>query len=159
MRFNPLKGEWVLVSPHRLKRPWSGQVEAAHEDEVPPFDPSNPLCPGVTRPNGERNPEYKSTFVFDNDFPAMLPDVPSAATALTNNDVYAELFKFEPAKGTCRVMCFHPRSDLTIPLMSLEEIVAVIKKYYQVFILFKFLNVIIVKSCYVLFFPLCVSLC
>ena len=132
MRFNPLKGEWVLVSPHRLKRPWSGQVEAAHEDEVPPFDPSNPLCPGVVRPNGERNPEYESTFVFDNDFPAMLPNVPEtssvSATSSTDDVVDSELFKFEPAKGTCRVMCFHPRSDLTIPQMSLQEIVAVIKK-------------------------------
>jgi len=28
VRYNPLKGEWVLVSPHRLKRPWQGQVRA-----------------------------------------------------------------------------------------------------------------------------------
>jgi UDPglucose--hexose-1-phosphate uridylyltransferase len=26
-RFNPLTGEWVLVSPHRLLRPWQGKVE------------------------------------------------------------------------------------------------------------------------------------
>lgn len=52
MRFNPLKGEWVLVSPHRCKRPWSGQVEKTANEQVPEFDPSNPLCPGVTRPNG-----------------------------------------------------------------------------------------------------------
>lgn len=112
------------MSPHRLKRPWSGQVEAAHEDEIPPFDPKNPLCPGVNRPNGETNPDYVSTFVFDNDFPAMLPDVPEADAA--TNQTNEELFKFEPAMGTCRVMCFHPRSDLTIPLMSIEEIKAII---------------------------------
>ena len=124
IRYNPLKGEWVLVSPHRLKRPWSGQVESVEEEVVPSFDPNNPLCPTVTRPNGQSNPDYKSTYVFQNDFPALLPDVPDHPTDSSN-----ELFRYEPAKGTCRVMCFHPRSDLTIPLMSIEEIVAVIDKY------------------------------
>ena len=47
-RFNPMKGEWILVSPHRMKRPWSGQVEKVEEDEIPEFDPKNPLCPGVS---------------------------------------------------------------------------------------------------------------
>ncbi|EFX84013.1 hypothetical protein DAPPUDRAFT_187801 [Daphnia pulex] len=128
VRYNPLKGEWILVSPHRLKRPWSGQVEATHEDEIPPFDPNNPLCPGVNRPNGEKNPEYDSTFVFDNDFPALLPDIPEAAASNQPNE---ELFKFEPARGTCRVMCFHPRSDLTIPLMSIEEIKAIVYEWIK----------------------------
>lgn len=97
-------------------------MEDTHEEAIPPFDPNNPLCPGVRRPNGQTNPEYPSTFVFDNDFPALLPDIPEAV------DVQAqeELFKFEPARGTCRVMCFHPRSDMTIPLMTIEEVKAVI---------------------------------
>ena len=119
-----MKGDWVLVSPHRLKRPWSGQVESGHEDKIPPFDPLNPLCPGVTRPNGETNPDYASTFVFENDFPALLPDIPEGS-----NQAEEELFKFEPARGTCRVMCFHPRSDLTIPLMSIKEIESIIHEY------------------------------
>ncbi len=73
-----MKGEWILVSPHRMSRPWSGQVEKNGEAgagsgvEMPEFDPKNPLCPGVTRPNGLKNPEYTSTFVFTNDFPALL---------------------------------------------------------------------------------------
>lgn len=120
IRFNPLKGEWILVSPHRLKRPWSGQVESVDEEKVPPFDPKNPLCPGVMRPNGVQNPEYESTFVFDNDFPALLPGVPGMG------EECEELFQYEPAGGTCRVMCFHPRSDMTIPLMSEEEVVSII---------------------------------
>ena len=123
------------MSPHRLLRPWSGQVEAAHEDEVPSFDPSNPLCPGVTRPNGEKNPQYESTFVFDNDFPALLPDVPDSSSS-SSSDVVDDLFKFQPARGTCRVMCFHPKSNMTIPLMSLQEIVAVIKKYNFLFLFY-----------------------
>ncbi|XP_032796111.2 galactose-1-phosphate uridylyltransferase [Daphnia magna] len=128
VRYNPLKGEWILVSPHRLKRPWSGQVESTHEDPIPPFDPSNPLCPGVKRPNGEINGQYDSTFVFENDFPALLPDIPEASNASQTNE---ELFKFEPARGTCRVMCFHPRSDLTVPLMSIEEIKAIIHEWIK----------------------------
>ena len=72
VRWNPLKGEWILVSPHRMKRPWSGQTEKDTEKETPEFDPKNPLCPGAVRPNGTINPEYDSTFVFTNDFPALL---------------------------------------------------------------------------------------
>ena len=68
-RWNPMKEEWVLVSPHRMKRPWSGQTERpSEEDERPEFDPKNPLCPGVTRPSGQTNPDYKSTFVFTKSF-------------------------------------------------------------------------------------------
>lgn len=122
VRYNPLKGEWVLVSPHRLLRPWSGQVESSQEETIPPFDPNNPLCPGVSRPGGRVNPDYSSTFVFDNDFPALLPDVPDAGDRAQQE----ELFRFEPARGTYRVMCFHPKSDLTIPLMTVEEIKCVI---------------------------------
>lgn len=96
-------------------------MEASQEDIIPPFDPNNPLCPGVTRPGGQTNPEYTSTFVFDNDFPALLSAIPDTVAGEGE-----ELFRFEPARGTCRVMCFHPRSDLTIPLMSLEEIKCVI---------------------------------
>jgi len=125
VRYNPLKGEWILVSPHRLQRPWSGQVEAVDEAAIPRFDPNNPLCPGACRPNGGTNPEYTSTFVFNNDFPSLLPECPEGSGESE------ELFRFEPARGTCRVMCFHPRSDVTIPLMSTEEITAVIKKWIE----------------------------
>ena len=53
IRRNPLTDTWVLVSPHRTRRPWQGQVEKIREEEIPEFDPSNPLCPGVIRPNGQ----------------------------------------------------------------------------------------------------------
>lgn len=118
-----MKGEWILVSPHRMKRPWSGQVEKVEEDVVPEFDPGNPLCPGVTRPNGCRNPNYTSTFVFDNDFPALLEDVVSPPPS--DNP----LFRSEAAIGTCKVMCFSPKSNLTIPLMAVSEIRHVIDQW------------------------------
>ncbi|CAL4170752.1 unnamed protein product [Meganyctiphanes norvegica] len=106
-----------------MKRPWSGQVEKPSEDQIPAHDPKNPLCPGATRPNGTANPNYESTFVFTNDFPALLEDVPSPPESED------PLFQAGPARGTCRVMCFHPRSDVTLPVMSVAEITTVINKW------------------------------
>ena len=68
------------------------------------------------------NPDYESTFVFTNDFPALLEDVPNPPES---DD---PLFQSSSAKGTCRVMCFHPKSNLTIPLMTLEDIVKIIER-------------------------------
>ncbi|MEQ2281788.1 hypothetical protein AMECASPLE_033980, partial [Ameca splendens] len=76
LRYNPLKDSWVLVSAHRMKRPWAGQVEKPPEEHIPRYDPRNPLCPSNTRANGKVNPSYDSTFVFENDFPALQPDAP-----------------------------------------------------------------------------------
>src|SRR3990172_3441984 len=73
-RFNPLTGEWVLVSPHRTERPWMGQTEKAAGAPAPAYDPECYLCPGNHRAHGAVNPRYPYTFVFDNDFPALQPD-------------------------------------------------------------------------------------
>ncbi|XP_065354285.1 probable galactose-1-phosphate uridylyltransferase [Calliphora vicina] len=122
-RLNPLTGQWVLVCPHRMLRPWSGQQESPQKNDLLEFDPTNPLCPGVTRPNGVVNPVYEGTFVFTNDFPALLEDIPSPPES---DD---PLFQAAPAKGTCRVMCFHPKSNLTLPLMTLPSIENVIHEW------------------------------
>lgn len=119
-RLNPLTGQWVLVCPHRMLRPWSGQVEPAALDHIPAFDAANPLCPGAVRSNGQRNPDYASTFVFPNDFPALLEGTPAPPAS---GD---PLFQAGQANGTCRVMCFHPLSNRTLPLMSVPEIRTVI---------------------------------
>jgi UDPglucose--hexose-1-phosphate uridylyltransferase len=118
-RYNPLKGEWVLVSPHRTQRPWRGQVEKAPPDERPAYDPGCYLCPGNLRAGGLGNPDYDSTFVFTNDFAALLPDTPPA-----RND--HPLLRFETQQGTCRVVCFSPRHDLTLPEMALADVRGVI---------------------------------
>jgi UDPglucose--hexose-1-phosphate uridylyltransferase len=115
-RLNPLTGEWVLVSPHRTKRPWQGQVERPPQDERPAYDPKCYLCPGNERANGEHNPQYTSTFVFTNDFAALMPDVPDA-NIQTN-----PLFQAQSERGTSRVICFSPRHNLTLPEMALEDI-------------------------------------
>ncbi|XP_031433295.1 galactose-1-phosphate uridylyltransferase [Clupea harengus] len=93
LRYNPLRGSWVLVSAHRMKRPWQGQVENPPEDDVPRHDPSNPLCPGNTRANQEVNPDYDSTFLFENDFPALQPDAPDPGAD------HHPLFQSKAARG------------------------------------------------------------
>ncbi len=114
-RLNPLTGEWVLVSPHRSERPWLGQVEAPSSESQPAYDPSCYLCPGNERARGVHNPRYDSTFVFDNDFPALLPNTIKAE--LNEKD----LIVAETESGICRVVCFSPRHDLTLARMTLAE--------------------------------------
>jgi len=119
-RFNPLTGEWLLVSPHRVRRPWQGKQEEPSEEIRPVYDPDCYLCPGNLRANGERNPPYQGVFVFTNDFAALKPDSP-----LWKSEEEPFL-RSEGVRGTCRVICFSPRHDLTIPLMSTGEIRLVI---------------------------------
>ena len=119
-RFNPLTGEWVIVSPHRTNRPWQGQTEDAPPENKPSYDPSCYLCPGNERAGGKQNPPYTSTFVFDNDFPALLPDTPPET--LNRDDLL--IATGEP--GICRVICFSPHHDLTLANMSLPETRAVV---------------------------------
>ena len=121
-RFNPLSNSWVLVSPHRTKRPWQGAVEAVPAVKPPRYDPSCYLCPGNPRAGGVLNPKYKSTFVFDNDFAALKKDVPAARVDLHDKG----LIVAETEPGICRVMCFSPRHDLTLasmPLRGIEEVI------------------------------------
>lgn len=127
-RLNVLTGEWVLVSPHRSKRPWQGKVEAVASTNRPAYDPSCYLCPGNKRSDGTLNPPYTAAYAFNNDFAALLNDTPAGTL---NED---ELLIAETQSGICRVICFSPRHDLTLPEMSKEDICGVIdlwQKEYQ----------------------------
>jgi len=120
-RFNPLTGEWVLVSPHRAKRPWLGQIEKTPHDDLPQYDPTCYLCPRNERAGGVTNPDYKSTFVFDNDFAALLPEEASETTS--NHPLLTSLSE----RGLCQVVCFSPRHDLTLPELdqaTIENVIA-----------------------------------
>lgn len=119
-RYNPLNGNWVLVSPHRSKRPWQGQVEKSTSDQRPEYDPTCYLCPGNHRASGETNPNYSGTYSFVNDFSALLEDVPEGSFK------QGDIFKAEGQKGICKVICFSPKHNLTIPEMKTEEIRKVI---------------------------------
>jgi UDPglucose--hexose-1-phosphate uridylyltransferase len=120
-RYNPLTGEWILVSPHRMLRPWQGQVERLPQERRPPYDAGCYLCPGNERAGGARNPAYASTFVFTNDFAALLPDTPPAAQA------DHALLRSRSIRGTCRVICFSPRHDLSLAEMPPEDIRQVVE--------------------------------
>jgi UDPglucose--hexose-1-phosphate uridylyltransferase len=126
-RLNVLTGEWVLVSPHRAERPWQGQIETPPESREPAYDPSCYLCPGNVRAGGERNPAYSSTFVFDNDYPAIRPE--PVQEGISQSDLLVS----QAERGICRVGCFSPRHDLTLSGMTQTEIVAVIEMWRQQF--------------------------
>ena len=119
-RYNPLTGDWILVSPHRTQRPWQGKQETAARETRPQYDPKCYLCPGNTRMGGEQNPAYPGTFVFPNDFAALLPDAPAAPPG---GD---DLLRREAAAGLCRVICFSPRHDWTLPEMPLPALRGVV---------------------------------
>ena len=127
-RLNVLTGEWILVSPHRAKRPWRGQTESHVEERLPSRDPGCYLCPGTARANGEQNPEYDSVFVFTNDFSALLPGTP-AAVAQKN-----DLLVARGEAGKCRVICFSPRHDLTLPELGLSQIRAVVDAWVSEYV-------------------------
>jgi UDPglucose--hexose-1-phosphate uridylyltransferase len=126
-RLNPLTGEWVLVSPHRTQRPWLGQVEGVPSESQPPYDPSCYLCPGNERAGGVHNPRYDSTFVFDNDFPALVPQ--TVGSELNEKD----LIVAQTESGICRVVCFSPRHDLTLARMTHNETRSVIDVWGEQF--------------------------
>jgi UDPglucose--hexose-1-phosphate uridylyltransferase len=119
-RRNPLTGEWVLVSPHRTQRPWLGRQEAVAGARRPAHDPACYLCPGSTRANGAKNPAYAGAYVFPNDFAALNADRQAPAGAAH------PLMRGEPTRGACRVICFSPRHDLTLPEMPVEAIRGVV---------------------------------
>ncbi len=117
-RWNPLRREWVLVSPHRTQRPWQGEVAKTASTNVLRHDPECYLCPGNVRANGETNPDYQQTFVFDNDYAALLPQ--------TAHHESAGLLRAETERGLCRVLCFDPDHSLTLAGMSIAAIEGVV---------------------------------
>lgn len=124
-RWNPLKREWVVVSPHRTQRPWQGQTEDIAKPLSLAYDPACYLCPGNTRAGGHQTPAYTGTFVFENDFAALKPEVPPAVLDIN----HAGLLRAETERGICRVLCFDPRHDLTLATMDVESIRRVVEMW------------------------------
>ncbi len=118
-RYNPLTGNYVLVSPHRLQRPWQGKEEDVAHSKKPEYDANCYLCAGNVRANGENNPDYKDTFVFTNDFAAFMKETPEFES---DNP----LLKVESVAGTNRVICFSPKHNLTLAEMEVSEIKKVV---------------------------------
>lgn len=128
-RYNPLTDEWVLVSPHRTKRPWQGQIEPTPPDSLPSYDPQCYLCPGNQRVGGVPNPPYTSTFVFQNDFSALLADVPPGEYRVGDAD--HPLLRARAERGICRVVCFSPRHDLTMAKLDLPDLRRVVDTWAE----------------------------
>ncbi len=126
-RYNILTGEWVLVSPHRTKRPWQGKTEKVTNAVLPSHDPNCYLCPGNTRANRIQTPAYKKTYAFENDFAALMPD--TLSSKIDNG-----LLKATSEIGICKVICFSPNHSLTLPLMEAEAIVDVISLWQKEYV-------------------------
>ncbi len=126
-RYNALTGDWVLVSPHRSKRPWQGKVEDVPPDQRPAYDPACYLCPGNSRVGGEQNPDYQTTFVFTNDFSALQSNTPEGET----NE--GDLLRSRSESGICRVICFSPLHNLTLPEMEVPSIRKVVDLWVEEF--------------------------
>jgi len=122
-RLNPLTGEWIIVSPHRTKRPWQGQTEAANVETLAKYDAECYLCPGNKRAGDKVNPAYSGVYVFDNDFAALQPDVPEGEA---NN---GGLLVAERERGISRVVCFSPDHSLTLARMSVGDIKTVVDEW------------------------------
>jgi len=123
-RYNPLADEWVLVSPHRAQRPWDGQQERPDIAKSVPYNADCYLCPTNLRASGKRNPAYRKTYVFTNDFSSLLPA--DKTTPLVNGD---DLLRIEPESGICRVICYTPDHSLTISRMSRPQVISVINSW------------------------------
>lgn len=127
-RLNILTGEQVLVSPHRMKRPWQGKVEAISAAQLPSYDPSCYLCPSNKRSDGTENPAYTGPYVFTNDFSALLANTPNG------NQNIDDLLVSKSESGICRVICFSPDHSLTLPLMQVPDIEKVIQLWKEEFV-------------------------
>ncbi|EJD08531.1 galactose-1-phosphate uridylyltransferase [Fomitiporia mediterranea MF3/22] len=127
-RYNPLTDEYILVSPHRARRPWLGQIEPPQPSSLPQYDPSCYLCPGNKRAGGHQNDAYTSTYTFNNDYaalaPAPVPPPPEPAHPL---------LAYNSVHGECDVIVFHPRHDLTLARLSLDDISIVIREWIRIY--------------------------
>jgi UDPglucose--hexose-1-phosphate uridylyltransferase len=126
-RLNILTGDWILVSPHRMKRPWQGKVEDMPADNRPVYDPTCYLCPTNKRMDGTVNPDYPKAYSFVNDFSALLHDTPTGAVE------EGDLLVAKSESGICKVICFSPNHKLTLPLMTVEAIEGVIDLWKEEF--------------------------
>jgi UDPglucose--hexose-1-phosphate uridylyltransferase len=126
---NPLTGDWILVSdPHRMKHPWNGQVELPQSESLPEHDPNCHLCPGNQRANGQQNGYYEHTKLFPNDYASVIPP-PRPLNCATLHPLLAS----EPVVGACDVLVFHPRHDLTLARLSLEDIARIVDEWISVY--------------------------
>ncbi|PHH63660.1 hypothetical protein CDD81_5641 [Ophiocordyceps australis] len=132
-RYNPLTNSWLLVSPHRTKRPWQGAQEDAVPNSLPEYDAKCYLCPGNSRASGDKNPCYEKTFAFVNDYSAVKEQQPDYRVKTSENDVESLLLRAEGVKGVCYVITFSPKHHLTLADMSAAEILPTVEHWTRIY--------------------------
>lgn len=132
-RYNPLRGSWILVSPHRTKRPWQGQQESPGVIDLPEYDPKCYLCPGNTRASGDTNPKYENTFVFVNDYSAVKETQDDYASPDEQGSLSSLLLQAEPVKGKCYVLTFSAAHNITLADMAPHEILPIVKTWTDIY--------------------------
>ncbi|KAM3420234.1 Galactose-1-phosphate uridylyltransferase [Cercospora zeina] len=132
-RYNLLRGSWVLVSPHRTKRPWQGAQEEASKNTLPEYDPACYLCPRNKRAQGDSNPDYDSTFVFVNDYSAVKEQQAEYDAPTENGTLASRLLKAESVTGKCYVITFSPSHNLTLADMPPQDIMPVIDTWTKIY--------------------------
>ncbi|KAF2763038.1 galactose-1-phosphate uridylyltransferase [Pseudovirgaria hyperparasitica] len=132
-RYNPLRGSWILVSPHRTKRPWQGQQEPAKQTELPDYDPSCYLCPRNKRAAGDENPDYESTFVFVNDYSAVKEEQAPYQSEDQDGGLTNRLLRAESVTGKCYVLTFNRAHNLTLADLSAAQIHPIVQTWTQIY--------------------------
>ena len=124
-RYHPLREEWIIVAAHRQNRPWTGEEVKGKEKNIPGYDPNCYLCPGNKRASGLQNPDYEQTYVFDNDYACVSFNAPQI-----NSDEKG-IYQRKSAHGIARVVCYHPKHNLTLTQLSIAEIVTLLKVWQE----------------------------
>ncbi|MGH2521000.1 MAG: galactose-1-phosphate uridylyltransferase [Anaerolineales bacterium] len=124
-RWHPLREEWIVIAAHRQARPWIGSTVKSNDTPIPDYVPDCYLCPGNARVSGKRNPQYTTTFVFDNDHPCAGPDAP------LNLPAPIPPYRNRPANGLARVICYSPRHNLTVAEMGVASIAEVVRVWQR----------------------------
>ncbi|PGH27952.1 galactose-1-phosphate uridylyltransferase [Polytolypa hystricis UAMH7299] len=133
-RYNILRGSYVLVSPHRTKRPWQGQQESPSKTSLPAYDPDCYLCPGNARAQGDRNPQYTNTFVFVNDFSAVKEEQADYEPEKQDDgDLSSTFLTAEPVTGKCYVLTFSANHNLTLADLSPAQILPIIDAWTSIY--------------------------
>ncbi|KAF2673587.1 galactose-1-phosphate uridylyltransferase [Microthyrium microscopicum] len=132
-RYNPLRGSWILVSPHRTKRPWKGQEESPAKEELPVYDPNCYLCPGNKRAQGDSNPQYEKPFIFVNDYSAVKEVQADYSTPDQDGGLANRLLRAEPVTGKCYVVTFSPAHNRTLADMSAAEILPIVETWTSIY--------------------------
>ena len=127
-RWHPLREEWVVVAAHRQDRPWHGDRAAVSDARLPEYVENCYFCPCNLRVSGERNPNYRSVYVFDNDHPCVGSEAPRQLEPAPG------IYRNTAATGVARVVCYTPRHNTTLAELPANEIGALLDVWREQYV-------------------------